>query len=179
MEYMNNGMENQGMVGIATQAVMSNNQSAVQPFPATVVSEPAVEQTVIQEEKPYTLRGLLARDIYPMTVIIRKIGLKDIAACFDPEEIKAIMGSVSDENKTMDDIAETVGISVVMKIIDVVLENLSAVEPEVFGFLGGLSGMTADDIGNLPMDVFFELLIDVFKKKEFVGFMKAVSKLLK
>jgi len=31
----------------------------------------------------------------------------------------------------------------------------------------------------LPMDVFFELVVDVFKRKEFVGFMKAVSRLVK
>lgn len=39
--------------------------------------------------------------------------------------------------------------------------------------------MTANEVANLPMDVFFEMLVDVFKKKEFVGFMKVVSKLLK
>lgn len=176
MGYMNNGMENQGMVGVVAQPTMQTGQ-AVQAFPSTAMTEPVSEQ--IQEEKPYTLRGLCAKDIFPMTVIIRKIGLKDIAKCFDPEEIKAIMGSVSGEDKTMDDVAETVGISVVMKIIDVVLENLSAVEQEVFSFLAALSGMTSDDIGNLPMDVFFEMLVDVFKKREFAGFMKAVSKLLK
>lgn len=136
---------------------------------------------VAAEQKPYVLRDLCAKDIFPMTVIIRKIGLKDIGKCFDPEEIKGIMASVSGdgEEKNMDDIAETVGISVVLKIVDVVLENLSAAEQEIFGFLGGLSGMTAAAVGDLPMDVFFEMLVDVFKKKEFVGFMKVVSKLLK
>ena len=39
--------------------------------------------------------------------------------------------------------------------------------------------MTAAVVADLPMDVFFEMLIDVFKKKEFVGFIKVVSKLLK
>ena len=132
-----------------------------------------------QEEKTYTLRDLSAKDIFPMTVIIRKIGLKDIAKCFDSKEIKKIMGSVSGEGKTVDDVAETVGISVVLKIVDVILENLSTAEQEIFGFMAGLSNMTTDDVSNLPMDVFFEMLVDIFKKKEFVGFMKVVSKLLK
>lgn len=142
--------------------------------------EQAVTAAQVIAEKPYTLRGLCAKDIFPMVVIIRKSGLKDIAKCFDPEEIKTIMGSVSGEDKTVDDdVAETVGISVVLKIVDVILENLSTVEQEIFSFLAGISGMTADDIGNLPMDTFFEMLVDIFKKKEFVGFMKVVSKLLK
>lgn len=153
MEGMNQGMD-------AAQGIMTDDYAA-------------------KQEKPYTLRSLCAKDIFPMTVIIRKIGLKDIGDCFDPDEIKAIMGSVSDEGKTADAVAETVGISVVLKIVDVVLENLSAAEQEIFGFLGGLAGMTADAVGELPMDVFFEMLMDVFRKKEFMGFLTAVSRLLK
>lgn len=162
MEYKNN--QGTGLAETAEQAVTAD-QAAM----------------VAAEQKPYVLRDLCAKDIFPMTVIIRKIGLKDIGKCFDPEEIKAIMESVSGdgEEKNMDDIAETVGISVVLKIVDVVFENLSAAEQEIFGFLGRLSGMTAGAVGNLPMDVFFEMLVDVFRKKEFMGFMKAVSKLLK
>lgn len=132
------------------------------------------------EQKPYTLRALCAKDVFPMVKIIRKIGLKDIGKAFDPEEIKAITESVSEEeNATVDSIAETVGVAVVLKIVDVILENLEAAEQEIFGFLGGLAGMTADEVGSLPMDVFFEMLVDTFQLKEFVGFMKVVSRFLK
>jgi hypothetical protein len=179
MNYMAGNQETGNVGAYAAQAVMAAGQ-AVQPFPATAESVPIATP---QEAKPYTLRDLCAKDIFPMTKIIRKIGLKDIGQCFDPEEIKAITGSLSEsengEEKSVDEIAETVGISVVLKIVDVVLENLSAAEQEIFGFLAGIAGMTADDVACLPMDVFFEMLVDIFKKKEFVGFMKVVSKLLK
>ena len=157
-----------------------NTGTAATPFGA-VPADNVMTSDQVGTAKPYTLRGLCAKDIFPMTVIIRKIGLKDIGKCFDPEEIKGIMTSVSvdGQEKNVDDVAETVGISVVLKIADVILENLSEAEQEIFGFLGGLSGMTAAAVADLPMDVFFEMLIDVFKKKEFVGFMKVVSKLLK
>lgn len=134
------------------------------------------------EQKPYTLRVLCAKDVFPMVKIIRKIGLKDIGKAFDPDEIKAITESVSEEeeeNATVDSIAETVGVAVVLKIVDVVLENLEAAEQEIFGFLGGLAGMTVDEVGSLPMDVFFEMLMDTFQSKEFVGFMRVVSRFLK
>ena len=132
------------------------------------------------EQKPYTLRALCAKDVFPMVKIIRKIGLKDIGKAFNPEEIKAITESVSEEeNATVDSIAETVGVAVVLKIVDVILENLEAAEQEIFGFLGGLAGMIADEVGSLPMDVFFEMLVDTFQSKEFVGFMKVVSRFLK
>lgn len=175
--YMAGNQETGNVGAYAAQAVMAAGQ-AVQPFPATAESVPVATP---QEVKPYALRDLCAKDIFPMTKIIRKIGLKDIGQCFDPEEIKAITGSLSEngEKKSVDEIAETVGISVVLKIVDVVLENLSVAEQEIFDFLAGIAGITADDVANLPMDVFFEMLVDIFKKKEFVGFMKVVSKLLK
>ena len=143
-------------------------------------NEQTIEPDEQTEQKPYTLRALCAKDVFPMVKIIRKIGLKDIGKAFNPDEIKAITESVSEEeNATIDSIAETVGVAVVLKIVDVILENLEAAEQEIFGFLGGLAGMTADEVGSLPMDVFFEMLVDTFQSKEFVGFMKVVSRFLK
>lgn len=163
-----------GMSGIATEVNAADQTAAW--LGQTEYTEPQTKR----ERKPYKLRELCAKDVFPMVKIIRKIGLKDIGKAFDPEEIRAITENVSeDENATVDSIAETVGVSVVLKIIDVVMENLESAEQEIFVFLGGLSGMDADAVGNLPMDVFFEMLVDTFKSKEFVGFMKVVSRFLK
>lgn len=143
-------------------------------------TEQTIEPDEQTEQKPYELRGLCAKDVFPMVKIIRKIGLKDIGKAFDPDEIKAITESVSEEeDATIDSIAETVGVTVVLKIVDVILENLEAAGQEIFGFLGSLAGMTAHEVGSLPMDVFFEMLMDTFQSKEFVGFMKVVSRFLK
>lgn len=174
MEYM----DNQEM-SVATSAEYVGMSVGAETPSLSAIKVDAVEQR--QDEKPYTLRALCAKDIFPMTVIIRKIGLKDIGDCFDSEEIKKIMetANANGADSVSDKAAETVGISVVLKIVDVILENLPAAEQEIFDFMAGLSGMTAVDVGNLPMDVFFEMLIDIFEKKEFVGFMKVVSKFLK
>lgn len=162
-----------GMIAGANETANAAEQAAAWLGQNEQVTEPT-------EQKPYTLRALCAKDVFPMVKIIRKIGLKDIGKAFNPEEIKAITESVSEEeNATVDSIAETVGVAVVLKIVDVILENLEAAEQEIFGFLGGLAGMTADELGSLPMDVFFEMLMDTFQSKEFVGFMKVVSRFLK
>lgn len=136
----------------------------------------STEQAV--ETKMYKIRPLNARDIFPMTNIIRKIGLKDFGKCFEPEEIKAITESFS-EKENVSDMAEFVGFNVVMKIVDIILERLPDIGEEVFVFLSGLIDKTKEDVANLPMDVFFELIVDVFRRKEFVGFMKVVLKLFK
>lgn len=171
---MTNVMNEMGKFGTGvTDTANAAEQAAARLGQNEQVTEPT-------EQKSYTLRALCAKDVFPMVKIIHKIGLKDIGKAFNPEEIKAITESVSEEeNATVDSIAETVGVAVVLKIVDVILENLEAAEQEIFGFLGGLAGMTADEVGSLPMDVFFEMLMDTFQSKEFVGFMKVVSRFLK
>ena len=54
----------------------------------------ATEQTE-HVEKMYNIRGLGAKDIFPMVNIIRKIGLKDFGKCFEPEEIRTITETFS------------------------------------------------------------------------------------
>lgn len=162
-------------IGVPISAAVAGMQNT------PVASVSAVEQTEPIEQKPYEIRPLNARDIFPMTKIIRKIGLKDFGKCFEPEEIKAITDTFSEngEEKNMEDLAEIVGVSVVLKIVDIILEHLPDAGEEVFAFIAGLIGKTKDEVATLPMDVFFELVVDVFKRKEFVGFMKAVSRLVK
>lgn len=162
---------------------MMNQSNAVQAAAmfgtgVTVNDVTEVNVTESTSEKMYTLRGLCARDIFGMVKIIRKIGLKDFAKCFEPNEIKAITDSFS-ESENIEEMAETVGFSVVLKIVDMILERLPDIGEELFAFLAGLIGKTQEEVSNLPMDVFFELVVDVFNRKEFMGFMKAALKLLK
>ena len=99
-----NGMMNQGNV-TAAQAVeqfgVGAYASPIEQAVPTQVTE-AIEQA---EPKMYEIRPLNARDIFPMTKIIRKIGLKDFGKCFEPEEIKAITDTFSEnsEEKSMED----------------------------------------------------------------------------
>lgn len=179
MSEVMDGVMNQGNTagaqGVEQFGVGVSPTPIVQPVPMHGV-EPA-EQS---EPRRYEVRQLNARDIFPMTKIIRKIGLKDFDKCFEPEEIKAITDVFSDgEANNAEDLAEVVGVSVVLKIVDIILEHLPDAGEEVFSFIAGLIGRTKDEVAALPMDVFFELVVDVFKRKEFVGFMKAVSRLVK
>lgn len=173
------GMMNQGN----TAGAQGSEQFGVGVSPTlTVQPVPVHEAELTEQSEPrrYEIRPLNARDIFPMTKIIRKIGLKDFGKCFEPEEIKAITDVFSDdEANNAEDLAEVVGVSVVLKIVDIILEHLPDAGEEVFSFIAGLIGRTKDEVASLPMDVFFELVVDVFKRKEFVGFMKAVSRLVK
>ena len=125
----------------------------------------------------YELRKLCTKDIFPMSKILSKIGIKEFKECFASEEVQTMITSMSKGEKPAD--IESVGIAVVLEIADVFLGNLSSCEDHIYQLLSGLSGMTKKEIAELPMDVFISMIIDVIKKEEFKDFIQAVSRSLK
>lgn len=132
----------------------------------------------MEELKQYELRPLKSKDVFPMVRIISKFGVTEFKKCFDPAMISQMVGSASG-NESKDQLAEKVGFSVVFDIADVILTNLPKCESEIFDFLASISNLKRKEIENLPMDVFFEMIVDFVKKDEFKDFFGAVTKLLK
>lgn len=142
-------------------------------------------------ERNYELRKLCADDIFPMVNIISKIGIENIADCFDAKEMADIMNSVdstldeadgkesSDNNAMADVLTKQIGIKVIMKLVGLLLKNLGKIKRELYQFLAGLSGMTEKEIAALPLGTFTQMIVDVFKKEEFSDFFQVVSGLLK
>ena len=127
----------------------------------------------MDENKAYTLRTLTADDMFPMFQIISKIGIKEFKHSFDnPEIIKAFRA----EGGTN---IESLGVEIAFDMAGVLMGNLPVAKDSIYTFLASVAGMTKQDIAALPMDVFFEMIIDVIKKDEFRDFFKAVKKLLK
>jgi hypothetical protein len=127
----------------------------------------------MDENKAYTLRTLTADDMFPMFQIISKIGIKEFKHSFDnPEIIKAFRA----EGGTN---IESLGVEIAFDMAGVLMGNLPIAKDSIYTFLASVAGMTKQEIAALPMDVFFEMIIDVIKKDEFKDFFKAVKKLLK
>lgn len=125
----------------------------------------------------YELRKLCARDIFPMSKILSKIGIKEFKECFASEEVKAVIAQMSEGGEAPD--VASVGMTVALDVADVLLGNLASCEDHIYQLLSGLSGKTKKEIAELPMDVFVSMIIDVIKKEEFKDFIQAVSKSLK
>lgn len=119
-------------------------------------------------EKAYTLRNLEAKDVFVVSKILSQIGLKEFKEAFD---MKIFSGEEKDFEK--------VGMAVFFDMSQVLLGNLPKCEKDIYKFLASLSGKEAKDVETLPMNTFVEMLIDVFKKEEFMDFFKLVSKLFK
>lgn len=136
-------------------------------------------------EKTYELRELVADDMFIMSDIISKIGVKEFRACFEPEEVRAAVLNMAktgaDDDKAQDsgDDVVSVGISVALDIASIVLSNIGKCKNDIYTLLAQLSGMKAGDIAKLPMKVFMGMVIDLVKKEEFADFFQDVIKLLK
>lgn len=129
-----------------------------------------------EEAKVYELRGLTARDIFPTVKILGKIGINEFKGCFESDDIKNIVKSV--ENKEDIDVSQ-IGMTVMFDIAGVVLTHLPNCENDIYTLLSGLSGMSKNEIAELPAGTFAEMIIDVIKMEGFKDFIKAASKLLK
>lgn len=127
--------------------------------------------------KAYELRTLCADDVFPMFKIISKIGIKEFKSCFESEDVKEAIKSATNGDKQAD--LEVIGIGVALEIASVIMANIPQAKEDIYLFLAQVSGMSKDDIRNLPISTFTEMIIDVVKKEEFKDFFGVVSKLFK
>ena len=123
------------------------------------------------------LRNLQASDLFGMVRILNGIGLSKIKSAVDFDKIKEARKSMTDENA--DDIASQVGTDIVLSIVELMVENLPDVESDVYKFIGGVANMKPADVAKLDINVFMDLILDIFKKEEFTDFFKRASKLIK
>ena len=129
--------------------------------------------------KPYKFRQLKSKDVFLMSKIIGKIGVNEFTACFEKDGIKKMIASMTGESSEEVDFASVVGISVILEIANVILGNLSKCEREIYQMLSNVSGMTVEEVEDLDMTIFMEMIIDFIKKEEFRDFIKVVSRLFK
>ena len=123
------------------------------------------------------LRNLQACDIFTMVKILNGIGLTKIKSAIDFEKIKELRKNMTDKNA--DDIASQVGTDVILSVVSVIFENLPAIESDLYKFVGSLAGIKPTEVAKLDLNVFVDLIFDIFKKEEFVDFFKRASKLIK
>ena len=170
---------------------VKNAEIANDEVAAEVVETPAE----LEKEKPYKFRALCAKDIPLLTNVIKSIGLSEFKECFKGDTIKDIVGmftgkaneDADNENEQNEDADNentliAVGLSLLpslMDVADVVLNNIDKCETALFKLFESTSNLSAEEIGNLSLADFAEMVIDFVKKDEFPDFFKVVSKRFK
>lgn len=124
------------------------------------------------------VRALKAKDTFPMFTILSKIGLKDLKESLTPERLKEIVSAFKqiDQEDSQIDMASIVGANVLLEVLEIIMRNLPLCENEIYAFLANLTNKTPEEIGNLGMVEFAELILAVLKREEFKDFFTAVAK---
>lgn len=137
----------------------------------------------VQEIKPYTLRNPKATDIAAFLKLFSKLGVKDFKDSFSGNGFKELIakereklaGDEDDEDTSK--FLENVGVGLAFELVDVILAKLSYCQHEVFVCLSHLSGMTVDEVADLDLSVFTQMLYDAVTLPGFADFIKVVSRL--
>ena len=125
------------------------------------------------ENKEYTLRTLKASDVFVMTKIINKIGIKEFKECFNSPDVKDAITGAETKDVT------AVGMQVMLEIATLVVSHLPDCEMEIYQFLASLAGTNPGEIRELPVNTFIDMILEVFRKEEFTDFFQRVVGLSK
>lgn len=146
----------------------------------TEVVEDAEATEDVQEIKPYTLRNPKATDIAAFLKLFSKLGVKDFKDSFSGNGFKELIAKEREKLAGDEDTSkflENVGIGLAFELVDVILTKLSDCQREVFVCLSHLSGMTVDEVADLDLSVFTQMLYDAVTLPGFADFIKVVSRL--
>jgi hypothetical protein len=115
-------------------------------------------------ERPYTLRRLVDRDLFPILSIIGEVF---------PDDLAKVFVQLSTKEKTV----QEVGATAVLKIVLAVLKNMDKVKDEVYALLSDVSGIPAAEIAEMEFGTTTNMIWDIINNEKNNGFFKVLSKL--
>jgi hypothetical protein len=115
-------------------------------------------------EKPYTLRRLKDKDLFPILNIISTVFPDDLAKDF----VK-----LSTKEKSV----QEVGAAAILKMVLAVLKNMDKVQEDVYNLLSDVSGIPAADIPEMEFGTTPNMIWDIVNNEKNNGFFKVLSKL--
>lgn len=151
-----------------------------------IVNTNEEKQTDVENQpKAYEFRRLNAEDIFLLTSIVGKIGLREFKETLQDDSLGKLIGNLvkgkeGEENEEINlSTVYTVGAAALLPIADIILGNLHKCKDDIYQLLANLTGKTYNEIKGLDGVVFFEMVMDFFKKPELADFWKVVSKSFK
>ena len=125
--------------------------------------------------KKYEFRALCSSDIFPVFNVINKIGFKEFKMAFDSNAIKAL----ASKSKTKNDAVMSVGFDIMLNLAGIVISNAPACETDLYRLLSSVSNLSLEEVKNLSMAEFAEMILDFVQQPDFADFFKVVSRLFK
>lgn len=115
-------------------------------------------------ERPYTLRRLKDKDLFPILGIISEVF---------PDDLAKVFVQLSTKEKTV----QEVGAMAILKLVLAVLKNMDKVQDEVYDLLSDVSGIPAADIQEMEFGATPMMIWDIVSNEKNNGFFKVLSKL--
>ena len=115
--------------------------------------------------KPYTLRSLKDKDLFPML---------DIITAVLPDDLSVIFMQLVTGEKSVNEI----GAIAVYKIVVAVLRNVSTMPDKIYPLLSDLSGISADEIPEMEFGTTPAMIWDIVSDAKNASFFRGLSKLL-
>lgn len=127
-----------------------------------------------ENKKPYELRKLKSTDLFLVLNLVKKIGIATFADAVVDDGFKQIFTGT--EDKTEEDYAN-VG-KTVFNIIQLIIERLTDCQNEIYDLLEAVSNLNRQQLEDLDMDVFMEMVVELVGKDEFRQLFTRVVSLL-
>ena len=124
-------------------------------------------------ENKRTPRPLKGTDIFMLTSIIGKMGVKNLMRCFDAPDVREAR-----ESGEKNDV-EKLGSLIFLGVIDVVLERLEYCEGSICKLLSSLYDMKEEEIKALGATEYLGMFFEVIKDENFVDFFKQAYEFVK
>ena len=116
-------------------------------------------------ERPYTLRRLKDKELFPVLGIISEVF---------PDDLSPIFIKLATKEKNV----REVGALASVKIVLAILKNMDKVQDEVYALLSEVSGIPAEEIGEMEFGTTPMMIWDIVNNEKNAGFFKVLSKLL-
>lgn len=100
------------------------------------------------------MRKINTKDIFQLARIFKKINLKDLMVS-KTTEINDVL-----DNNTM----TTTQIG--MNILFTIIENCPDAENEIYKFVANISGFTVDEVENMELEIFIEIIAEIIKEND-------------
>lgn len=125
--------------------------------------EAAVEQEATIE-RPYTLRRLKDRDLFPILGIVSEVF---------PDDLAKVFVQLTTKEKSV----QEVGAMAILKLVLAVLKNMDKVQDDVYALLSDVSGIPAAEIAEMEFGTTPMMIWDIVDNEKNCGFFKVLSKL--
>lgn len=132
-------------------------------------------ESIVVEEKPYKFEHLKSTHLFAMIKLIKKVGIENFKKLLENSEI---MSNIFAKGEKTEEQYASIGL-IVFDIAALVIDRLEVCEHEVYELLAKTSNLSKEEIEQLPIEIFMEMIVDFIKKEELVAFLKAALKLFK